>query len=216
MDSEPKFFNPYAEIEVTANNLPHWQQAGATYFITFRLGDSIPAERLEDWRMERKSWLATHPEPWSMETEGDYHRLFSAQIDAWLDAGEGECLLRTPALREPLVNTLRHGDEDRYRLHAWVLMPNHVHVLVTLAERATLEIEIGAWKSISARRINRLLDRSGNRWQEDYFDRLVRDRDHFANCVRYIRRNPDKAQLPEGNYDLYESDLALEFAPRES
>jgi len=214
MDSEPKFFNPYAEIEVTANNLPHWQQPGATYFITFRLGDSIPAERLEDWRMERESWLANHPEPWSPETEGEYHRHFSARIDAWLDAGEGECLLRTPAVREPLVNTLRHGDEDRYRLHAWVVMPNHAHVLVTLAERATLEIEIGAWKSISARRINRLLGRSGNRWQEDYFDRLVRDRDHFANCVRYIRRNPEKAQLGAGEFELFESDLALEHAPR--
>jgi len=215
MDPAPKFFNPYAEIEVTANNLPHWQQPGATYFITFRLADSIPTDRLEDWRMERESWLANHPEPWSPETERDYHRLFRARIDAWLDAGEGECLLRTPAGREPLANTLRHGDGDRYRLHAWVVMPNHVHVLVTLAEVAKLEIEVGAWKSISARRINRLLGRSGTLWQEDYFDRLVRDREHFDNCVRYIRRNPDKAQLADREYELYESGLALRFAPRE-
>ncbi len=215
MHPAPKFFNPYAEIEVTANNLPHWQQPGATYFITFRLADSIPAARREEWSEQRAVWLANHPEPWSPETERDYHRLFSARIDAWLDAGEGECLLKTPALRETLIDTLTYGDEDRYRLHAWVAMPNHVHVLVTLEERAKLEIEVGAWKSISARRVNRLLGRSGAVWQEDYFDRLVRDRDHFANCVRYIRRNPEKARLPEGSYELFESELALQFAPRE-
>ncbi|MBL9151913.1 MAG: transposase [Verrucomicrobiales bacterium] len=118
-------------------------------------------------------------------------------------------------MREPLVYTLRQGDETRYRLHAWIVMPNHVHVLVTLAEEAKLENEVGAWKSISARRINRLLGQSGAVWQEDYFDRLVRDRDHFANCVRYIRRNPEKARLPEGSYELFESELALQFAPRE-
>jgi REP element-mobilizing transposase RayT len=215
MDSEPKYFNPFAEVEVTANNLPHWQQPGATYFITFRLGDSISAKRLEEWHQERKAWLALNPEPWSQEVEMDYHRLFSRQIDHWLDAGQGDCHLRKEEFRKPLVDTLRHGEEDRYRLHSWVVMPNHVHVLVTLAERTTLEIEIGAWKSISARRINRLLERSGNLWQEDYFDRLVRDREHFGNCIRYIRRNPEKARLEAGACELFESDLALEFAPRE-
>lgn len=200
---------------MTANNLPHWQQPGATYFITFRLADAIPAERRQEWLKHREVWLANHPEPWAPEDEKEYHRLFSVRIDAWLDAGEGECLLRTSELREPLVDTLHFGDGDRYRLHTWVVMPNHVHVLVTLAERTTLEIEVGAWKSISARRINRLLGRSGKVWQEDYFDRLVRDRDHFANCVRYIRRNPEKARLPDGEYEIHESELVLQFAPRE-
>ncbi|MBL9151912.1 MAG: hypothetical protein JNK37_05490 [Verrucomicrobiales bacterium] len=63
MHPAPKFFNPYAEIEVTANNLPHWQQPGATYFITFRLADSIPAVRREEWAEHRAVWLANHPEP---------------------------------------------------------------------------------------------------------------------------------------------------------
>jgi putative transposase len=53
-----------------------------------------------------------------------------------------------------------------------------------------------------------LLGRSGNLWQRDYFDRLVRDENHFANCLRYIRRNPEKARLPKGQYILYQSDLA--------
>jgi len=64
------------------------------------------------------------------------------------------------------------------------------------------------WKTFSARRINSLLGSSGSLWQRDYFDRLVRDEQHFANCVRYIRGNPQKAGLSDGGYILYESELA--------
>lgn len=216
MHFEPQFFNPFAEIEVTANNLPHWQQAGATYFITFRLADSIPLHRLEEWRLERKAWLARNPEPWSQEVEIEYHRLFSQQIDTWLDAGHGGCPLRDPLYRQPITDSLRHGDGERYRIHSWVVMPNHVHILATLRAEAKLETEVGAWKSVTSRRINRFPGRSGTLWQEDYFDRLVRDREHFANCVRYIRRNPEKARLQASEFELFESDLAREYSPPQS
>lgn len=68
-----------------------------------------------------------------------------------------------------------------------------------------------SWKRFTARQINKLLDRSGNLWQRDYFDRLVRDEKHFANCVRYIRRNPEKARLPRHEFLLWESGKALEI-----
>ena len=93
--------------------------------------------------------------------------------------------------------------------HSWVLMPNHVHVLFSLMGEARLEKEIGAWKSIASRRINARLARSGALWQEDYFDRMIRDAEHFARCVRYIRRNPVKAGLREGDFELWESEGAL-------
>jgi putative transposase len=67
---------------------------------------------------------------------------------------------------------------------------------------------VRSWKSFPARRINSLLGRSGSLWQPDYFDRLVCDEKHFANCVRYIRLNPKKARLPVGQCVLYESELA--------
>ena len=66
---------------------------------------------------------------------------------------------------------------------------------------------VHSWKRYSAVRINRLLGKSGVFWQKDYFDRLVRDQDHFANCVRYIRRNPVKAKLREDEFTLYESEM---------
>jgi REP element-mobilizing transposase RayT len=88
-------------------------------------------------------------------------------------------------------------------------MPNHAHVLFSLHAEARLEDEVGAWKSVSARRINRLLARRGTLWQEDYFDRLVRDERHFERCVRYIRANPEKAHLGHGEYEFWEGKLAL-------
>ena len=202
-----RFFNPYAETEVTANRLPHWQQNGATLILTFRLADAIPKHLLDQWTVERQAWLALHPEPRNKDDEADYHQRFSGALERWLDAGHGSCALRDPACRMKLEDTLRHFDGDRCAHVAWVIMPNHVHVLFVLNDGWTLEEMVHSWKRHSAREINKLLGKTGAFWQKDYFDRLVRDRDHFANCVRYIRRNPLKAKLREGEFTLYESKL---------
>ncbi|MFO1486791.1 MAG: transposase [Verrucomicrobiaceae bacterium] len=200
-----KFFNPFAEIEHTANKLPHWQQPGATYFITFRLGDSIPAELRNRWLTEREQWLLLHPKPWPLEVETAYHLRFSQQMDQWLDAGHGSCLLRDVKTRQILEGTLRHFDGDRHHHHTWVIMPNHVHCLTTLNANSKLEQVIRSWKGFSATSINKHLNRSGALWQEDYFDRLIRDAAHFTSCVRYIRKNPEKAKLKPGEFTLFET-----------
>jgi hypothetical protein len=205
-----RYFDPFADIERHANLLPHWQQPGATYFITFRLADSVPDTILREWEAERSMWLLHHPRPWSVDDEDEYHRRFSAQMDRWLDAGRGACWLCSKENRGPLVATLNYSDRELYVLHAWVIMPNHVHLLVSLHADAKLEDVVGAWKSISARNINRLLNRTGTLWQEDYFDRLVRSEEHFFNCVRYIRRNPGRARLSLVEYDLHESEWVRE------
>ncbi|MDB6006454.1 MAG: type site-specific deoxyribonuclease, HsdR family [Prosthecobacter sp.] len=203
-----QFFNPFAEIIHTANMLPHWQQPGATYFLTFRLGDSIPTTRRRQWETEREQWRLHHPQPWSAETEAEYHTRFSGQIDQWLDAGHGACLLRDPNTRQIVENSLRHFDGDHHFHHAWIIMPNHVHCLTTLAQTSRLEKVIKSWKGFSATSINKHLSRTGPLWQEDYFDRLIRDADHFANCARYIRRNPKKTGLQPDTFTHFESDFA--------
>jgi putative transposase len=203
-----KFFNPFEKIEVTKNRLTHWQQAGSVYFVTFRLADSVPRLLAEKWRAEREEWIKRHPEPWSRETGQEYHATFGRRLDQWLDRCKGACCLRDPACRSMLVETLRHGDDDRYSLSAFVIMPNHVHLIVAMKEGADLEKEVAAWKSISARRINRHLERKGTLWQPDYFDRLLRDEDHFRNGVRYLRNNPAKAGIREGEFELHESEAA--------
>jgi putative transposase len=208
--TELRFFDPFAEIDTHRNFLPHWQQRGATYFITFRLADSIPAHLRAEWEHERTLWRAHHPEPWNAEVEQEFHRRFSGQIDVWLDAAHGACWLRKPEFRSSLAETLRYGDGKGYALQSWVIMPNHAHVLVSLHPDSRIEVEVGAWKSISARAINAKIGRRGTLWQEDYFDRLVRDRAHFGNCARYIRRNPEKARLRTGEYELWQGPLAVE------
>lgn len=202
-----RFFNPFADTEVTTNRLPHWQQEGAVYFLTFRLADAVPKHLLDQWSAEREAWLAHHPQPWSAEVEDEYHRRFSAAMEQWLDAGHGSCVLSQPECRAVVAETLRHFDGVRFQHLAWVIMPNHVHVLFVLNGACPLEKVMQNWKRRSAREINMVLRRSGTFWQKDYFDRLVRDQDHFANCVRYIRHNPIKAKLRESEYTLFESEM---------
>ena len=203
---EPRFFDPYAEITRTANRLPHWQQPGATYFLTFHLADSIPQEKLGPWQDERAAWLRHHPPPWTPEVQRAYDRRFTAALERWLDAGDGACPLRQPEHAGLVGGALAHFDGDRCGQHAWAVMPNHVHALVTLHPAWTLEAMIESWKSYSARRINAALGQRGALWARDYFDRIIRDEEHYWKCARYIRENPRKAQLPAGQYLLWESE----------
>ena len=209
---ELRFFNPYAEIRHTENRLPHWQQAGAVYFVTFRLGDSVPKHLLDRLEEEREAWLRHHPQPWTPEVEREYHERFTGAIERWLDEGHGACVLRQPECRAFAAGALRHFDGERCAQLAWVVMPNHVHALFVLHERWALEELLRSWKRFSAREINKLTGQTGESlWQRSYFDRLVRDEQHLGNCVRYIRRNPAKANLNVSEYELYESELAKEM-----
>lgn len=207
--SELRFFNPYAEIRHTGSRLPHWQQQGAVYFVTFRLADSVPSQLLDQWGNEREAWLKVHPEPWTDETEREYHQRFSGAIERWLDAGHGACLLLRQACAQIVAETLRHFEGERVVMISFAVMPNHVHALFVQNPEWPLEKLTQSWKRFTARHINKPLDRSGNFWQRNYFDRLVRDGKHFANCVRYIRRNPEKASLGKDEFVLWESQTAL-------
>jgi REP element-mobilizing transposase RayT len=207
--SELRFFNPYAEIRHTGSRLPHWQQEGAVYFVTFRLADSIPSRLLDQWENERAAWLKVHPEPWTNETEREYHQRFSGGIERWLDAGHGACFLRRRDCAQIVAETLRHFEGERVVMISFVVMPNHVHALFVQNPEWPLEKLTQSWKRFAARQINKVLDRSGNFWQRNYFDRLIRDEKHFRNCVRYVRRNPEKASLGKEEFILWESQTAL-------
>ena len=206
--NELRFFKPYAEIRETGNRLPHWQQAGAVYFVTYRLADAIPMKLQKQWRDERDAWLHVHPEPWTPDIEQAYHKRFSGAVERWLDAGHGSCLLRRHDCAAVVQETLRFFDGERLVLISSVVMPNHVHALFVQNPAFPLEKMILSWKTFTTRNINKLLGRTGTLWQRDYFDRLVRDDQHFRNCIRYIRRNPERARLTKGEYILYENDVA--------
>jgi len=203
-----KFFNPFVDVEKHTTVLPHWEQPGASYFVTFRLADSLPRQKLDDWKRDRDAWVAAHPRPWSEGDECEYHERFSSTIEHWLDAGQGRCVLRAPNVAQIVGDALNHFEGVRCVQHAYVVMPNHVHALFTLLGDHRLEALLHSWKSFTANKIHETAGAQGRLWQRDYFDRLVRDLSHFSNCVRYIRRNPVKANLKEGEFLLYESEWA--------
>ena len=205
------FFDPRASLAHGKNRLPHWDQSSATFFVTFRLADSIPAEKLTRWRSERAAWLASTPPPHTAEQEHDYHDQFTARIEAWLDLGAGNCALRDPATRAITAASFAPFDGARHWQHAWVVMPNHVHLLFSLLAPHTLEALLQSWKGFTAHATNRILGKAGDFWMRDYFDRLIRDSTHFWRCARYIRRNPESARLSPHQSTLFEAPFVNDF-----
>ena len=165
-------------------HLPHFEAGAVPQHICFRLADSLPQSLLEQWEDE----LRRLP-----ETEQQYER--RQRIETALDQGHGECLLNRHEVAALVRDALRYFDGDRYHLHGWVIMPNHVHVLVTLLGDNTLSGVAHSWKSYTAQQANRLLGRTGAFWNVDYFDRFMRDEKHFAATLDYIHWNPVKAGL---------------------
>jgi len=194
----PEFFDQETPAEKHGDLLPHWQQGEVMQFVTFRLGDALPKEKVQLWLAQRKVWLTHHPKPWDPAIEAEYHKEFTWRLERWLDRGAGSCLLRESSARTILADVLMKFQGERYEHHAWVIMPNHVHLL--FVPHAPLEKLIQAWKSKSASQIGK-----GSIWQRNYRDTLIRDADHFANAVRYIRNNPVKAKLPEDTFTLWQS-----------
>ena len=143
--------------------------------VTFRLADSLPREAIAN-----------------LQGTGPAAR---EQKQALLDAGHGMCALRDPRIATLVEHALQFFDGDRYRLLAWVVMPNHVHVLIEAGTTHSLASIVQSWKRETARRANEMLGRQGPFWQSDYYDRYIRNGEHFYSAVAYIHRNPVIAGL---------------------
>jgi REP element-mobilizing transposase RayT len=215
---EHRVFDPTDDVGKTRHRLPHWEQVGTYGFVTFRTADSLPRAARDAWADERDRWLwcrgidvgagdraavvaALSPvdrRELALECSGFWQRL--------LDAGHGPCLLRRPRLRSVVVSVIRRLDRIRYDVEAFVVMPNHVHVLVGLGQAGSLRRECRAWKHLSATGINMLLGRRGTFWQSESWDHLVRTPESFARIRRYIVENPARAGLKADDYTLYVRD----------
>ncbi len=195
-------FDSEAPVAIYGRYLPHWRQEGCTYFVTFRLADSIPAQKLRQWEQEHETWWREHPEPHTPEQKAEYHERFTERFHQWLDAGHGSCWLRRPELSAVVEDALRHFDGQRYTLGHFVVMPNHVHVLVRPVQGHLLKEVLHSWKSFSAHKINEALGRNGIVWQEESFDCIVRTEAQLVKFGDYVRENPGKAGLPVGDFRL--------------
>jgi REP element-mobilizing transposase RayT len=197
--------NPYVQIDQHGLHLPHWQQGAVFIFVTWRLADSLPANVLRDWTVERRIWLEKNPLPWEASIRTEYAERFPKRVEKWLDQGSGSCALRDPKLRTMVEETLAHFEGQRHAVRAYVVMPNHVHVLFQPLNGYLLQDILHTWKSFSSQQIRRYLASTGDFWNSGYWDRLIRNQSHFARCVRYIRNNPVQAKLPASQFSLFEN-----------
>ena len=163
--------------------LPHFDAGEVFQSITFRLHDSMPQNLIERWKL-----VLAH------ECEGLEDKL-RYRIEAYLDRGLGVCYLSDPRVGSLVQSALLHFDGDRYRLSAWVVMPNHVHVLAAPLPTHSLSGIMHSIKSYTSQEANKVLTRKGKFWFEDYFDRYIRNAQHFENAVSYIESNPVRAGL---------------------
>jgi ATP-dependent DNA helicase DinG len=195
-------FDPEAPLAIYGRQLPHWRQAGATYFVTFRLADAMPQGKLKQWQAEQEQWLREHPEPHSAAQQQEYHSRFTDRLQDWMDAGYGKCLLREPQVSKLVEDALRFFDGERYLLGTFVVMPNHVHALVRPVEGHKLSDILHSWKSFTANKINEALKLSGTVWLDESFDCLVRSTAQLEKYASYIRENPEKTGLKPSEYRL--------------
>ena len=168
-------------------NLPHWRQDGVTYFVTFRTADSLPQAKLEQWQREKEEWLATHPEPHDERTRQEFYELVPNRLQEWLDRGYGRCLLSNDRHKTTVETALKHFEGRRYHLDEYVVMPNHVHVLVTPLGEYGLSDILHSWKSFTASQINKATGQTGAFWQKESFDHIVRSPAQLEKIRHYIR-----------------------------
>jgi len=207
-----EFFDPADEVTIYYGRLPHWDQPGVACFVTWRTADSIPADVLNRWRVERAVWLRHHgidplANSWRDQFRSlpaaarlDYHVRFTSPWMECLDQCHGACVLRRPELSAIVAENLLHGDAQEYELSDFVVMPNHVHVLAQFRSEGAMKACCKNWKHYTARKINALLGQSGPFWQTESFDHLVRSPDQFEYLRGYIERNPIAARLPPEEY----------------
>ena len=204
---KPAETNPLRSGVHTRGYLPHVKREGARYFVTFRLADSLPKDVLLKLQAERAERLtrfyaqqdaarqhgADAPESAALhDIERDYHR----ELEQYLDRSCGQCWLRRTEIAELVANALCFFADTRYRLSAWVVMPNHVHAVLWPMPNHTLSKIVQSWKRFTAREANKLLSRTGQEfWQPEAFDHWIRNDEECERCCRYVVNNPVKARL---------------------
>ena len=193
----PQFqgFDPQGNFTFYQRHLPHWRQTGATYFVTFRLADSLPQETIDFIRRMRREIVRLGSHPSAIDLRNRLEQDVSRRFEGSLDEGHGKCLLADSKNAKILYELLQHGCGNRYFLGCSVVMPNHCHVMVRPNEGFDLEKVLGAVKGFSAKQINHRMGTTGVLWQEECYDRIVRDEEHLYRVLQYIGRNRSKCGL---------------------
>jgi len=203
MEPTWNLFDADQELSVGYRHLPHWEQAGATYFVTFRLVDSLPQNIIESWADEARS---ADVEAELKPTQDMLLEASHRKLDLHLDNCHGDCILSDPECAEIVRNSLLHFDKERYWISDLVIMPNHVHLICTMQSEWSIRKQCGSWMRYSATEINKVRGSSGAVWQDEAFDHIVRSEEQLHWLRGYIANNPIKAKLNENEYLMYQYD----------
>ena len=181
--------------------LPHVKREGASYFVTFRLADSLPKEVLLKFerekaeRLRRLNDFAKRGEAIN-DSEAEIARDLQRKIERYLDRGAGACHLRRSDIADLVADALRHFHESRYLLHDWVVMPNHVHAAAWPMPNHLLSDILKSWKQFTSRRAKKILGMGDEPfWQPESYDHWIRSDEEQARITRYIKNNPVIAGL---------------------
>ena len=204
----PTFLNPDDSVAKSrSTSLPHWYQDGATYAVTFSLADSLPASVIGVYHKEKadlEAILLKAEEAGETTTARDARKqlagLFSGRIEEMMNEQHGSCAMKDPAVAEIVKRCLLHFDGQRYHIGAWCVMPNHVHCLIQPMEGHSLSAILQGIKSAAAKEANQYLGRSGEFWQKDSYDHIVRDGEDYLNQRGYILENPVAAGLADWEF----------------
>ena len=192
-------------IQKSFRHLPHWTCDAVLYWITFRLADSLPQDKLKAWQEEKDIWLKHNPKPWSDKQFLEYMNRFGDRLEKWLDTGYGSRALARQDIRTIVQECMLRFNGERLLLHAAVIMPNHVHLLMeTLGQNKLPQIMKGM-KGVSARKTNQYMGSSGKFWSDESFDHIVRNEFQYKRLIQYVAENPTKAGLKEHEYWLYKT-----------
>lgn len=153
----------------------------------------------------KADWEQRNPPPRSHNKRDELARKLFARMEAFLDQGLGDCLLRRPELALLAMDAMHIGDAISHELGCYVVMPNHIHAIVRplAPSESDLEDILRSWKGRSARMIHLQSGNSGALWQRESYDRIIRDPEHLWRVIQYIGRNPSKAKLPSGSAHLW-------------
>ncbi len=177
--------------------LPHWRVKDAIYFVTFRLAGSLPSFLKRDREFRRRDILQRFkkcqrdPTQWELDELEELH--FEELDHRRHDRGAD--YLKNPRIAKVVAETFRHFDGIRYRLFAWVIMSNHVHIVFQPLNSHNVPGILHSWKRFSAREANKILGRSGKFWWPEYSDHLIRSEADLERCIHYTWNNPEKAGL---------------------
>jgi len=203
-------FNPEDDLLVKDRLRPRWSPEGSVVFVTLRTADSISEQVIRSWERDKESWLARRGHTgahWSTlvpslpkAEQQLFLRVFNRSREDYLDTGEGQCWLNDAVVARIVHDAILEFDGQHYRVGNFVIMPNHLHLLVAFPNQSAIRPQLDAWRDTTAERARERNGNTGELWHPEPFYHVLRTVQQFEWLSRFIAENPRKAGLRSGEF----------------